>query len=73
MKRKLKVRSETIATLSGSALEAVVGGVVVGSMVSCLGGCNTLMICIDTHAATNCNCTGQTFQCPSVSCPPVPF
>lgn len=71
--RKLRLKRNTVRLLASPELSLAAGGVVVGSLVSCLGGCNTLMICIDTNAATNCNCGPGTFQCPSVSCPPVPL
>jgi hypothetical protein len=72
--KKLSIKRESVMPLTVDNLSNVVGGArETSGGISCLGGCNTRLICVDTNAVTNCNCTGQTFQCPSVSCPQYPF
>lgn len=60
---KLTLNTETIAELNTKTLGQVVGG----------ANGNTGAICVDTDRVTNCRCTGQSFFCPTVSCPPAPL
>lgn len=76
--KKLSLKRETIKTLQSDQLHAVMGGAQVTSGgASCLGGCNTRLVCVDTHIASNCNCGGNSFQCATVAtcvgCPQYPF
>jgi len=70
--KKLTIGAETIRTLASGELARVAGAVdenTAGFTICC----NTVRVCVDTQAVTNCYCTGQSFNCPTVGCTAAPI
>lgn len=65
--RKMALRREVVRVLASRDLANARGGVDTGSGVGCV---NTLQVCVDTQAVTNCNCgpsAPYTWACPLAS------